>query len=60
MVLGYAGGNTFEDSLWKPLIAGLALAALFSAASRLVYSWRNGHLPGPEGAAVPVVAPDPD
>jgi membrane-associated protein len=60
VVLGYAGGSTFEDSLWKPLIAGLALAALLSAGSRLVYGRRTRREPGPEPAVVVAVPPAPD
>jgi membrane-associated protein len=44
VLLGYAGGSTFEDSLWKPLLAGLALAALLSAASQVVYRRRSRRL----------------
>jgi len=41
VLLGYAGGTTFEDSLWKPLLAGLALAALLSAATQVAYRRRT-------------------
>ena len=37
-----AGGTTFEDSLWKPLLAGLVLAALLSAATQVAYRRRSG------------------
>jgi membrane-associated protein len=60
VVLGYAGGSTFEDSLWKPLVAGLALAALLSAVSRVVYSRRGRREPGPEAAIAPAAPPAPE
>ena len=53
VLLGYAGGTTFEDSLWKPLLAGLALAALLSAASRVVYRRRSTGQPSDEPAHAP-------
>jgi hypothetical protein len=30
-LLGFIGGNAFRDSLWKPLLIGLALAFLLGA-----------------------------
>jgi membrane-associated protein len=56
VLLGYAGGSTFQQSLWKPLLAGLAFAGLLSAASRVVYSWRTRRQ-ACHGAAVVVAAP---
>ena len=41
VLLGYAGGSAFEDSLWKPLLAGLALAAVISAASQFASRLHN-------------------
>jgi membrane-associated protein len=41
VVLGYAGGTTFEDSLWKPLVTGLVLAALLSALTQVAYRRRS-------------------
>jgi membrane protein DedA with SNARE-associated domain len=37
VLLGYAGGSTFEHSFWIPLVAGLALAALLSVVIQAVY-----------------------
>jgi membrane-associated protein len=53
VVLGFAGGSTFEHSLWKPLPAGLALATLLSAASRLVYRRRSTGHPSDQPAHAP-------
>jgi membrane-associated protein len=60
VLLGYAGGTTFEHSLWKPLLTGLALAALLSAASQVVYRRRGGREPRPEAAAASAAPSDPD
>ncbi len=46
VLLGYAGGTTFEHSLWAPLLAGLVLATLLSAASHFVYRRRTGRADG--------------
>jgi membrane-associated protein len=59
VLLGYAGGSTFEQGLWKPLLAGLAFAALLSAATRVVYSWRSRRQPLPEAAVVVAAPPAP-
>lgn len=60
VLLGYAGGSTFEHGLWKPLLAGLALATLLSAASRVVYRRRGARQPCPEATAARAAPPDPD
>jgi membrane protein DedA with SNARE-associated domain len=36
--LGYVGGEAFKDSLWKPLVAALAVAALVAGLGEL---WRR-------------------
>jgi membrane-associated protein len=60
VVLGYAGGSTFQHSLWMPLLAGLALAAMLSAASRVVYRRHSRLRPCPELAPAGAAPPDRD
>ena len=59
VLLGYVGGTTFDDSVWKPLLAGLALAALLSAASRVVYRRRTSGQRSAEPATARTAPPDP-
>jgi membrane-associated protein len=57
VVLGYAGGSTFEQSFWMPLVAGLVLATLLSAVIQAVYRRRSGPQASPELAAALPDAP---
>lgn len=40
-LLGYVGGNAFRDSLWKPLLIGLALALLLGAGAEALRRLRQ-------------------
>lgn len=45
VLLGYAGGATFQDSFWLPLLVSLAVAGVLSAAAEIA---RRRGLLGPE------------
>lgn len=49
VALGYLGGEAFGDSLWKPLLAALAVAALIGALGELVRRVRLRPLAGEPG-----------
>lgn len=46
-LLGFVGGNAFRDSLWKPLLIGLALAFLLGTGAETLRRLGRPHRRSP-------------